>query len=108
MISTKQPVRRRHPARQSHSWKSRFKPEVEGADEYGSVGWQPEQTVTVTELMPNMPAAKAGIQLNDQIVAINGMPMRSRVLRHPLPAAERRQAGRRDRRPQRPARCTSP
>ena len=27
--------------------------------------------------MPNMPAMKAGIQLNDHIIAINGMPMRS-------------------------------
>jgi len=55
------------------------KPDLEGSgfDEYGSVGWQPEQSVTVTELVPNMPAVKAGIQRNDLIAAINGTPMRS-------------------------------
>jgi len=55
------------------------RPDLEGSgiDEYGSVGWQPEQTVTVTELLPDMPAQKAGIQLNDAILAINGTPMRS-------------------------------
>ena len=55
------------------------KPELQGSgfDEYGSVGWQPEQTVAVTELVANMPAVQAGIQLKDQIVAINGTPMHS-------------------------------
>jgi regulator of sigma E protease len=56
-----------------------IQPNAEGSgfDEYGSVGWQADQTVTVTELMPDMPATKAGIQLNDEILAINGTPMRS-------------------------------
>ena len=27
--------------------------------------------------MPDMPAVKAGMQINDQIAAINGQPMRS-------------------------------
>jgi len=56
-----------------------IKPDLEGSgfDEYGSVGWQPEQTPTVTEVMPNMPAAKAGIHVNDKIIAINATPIRS-------------------------------
>lgn len=53
------------------------KPDVEAGDDYGSVGWLPEQNITVTELMPGMPAGQAGIQLNDHIISINGTPMRS-------------------------------
>jgi regulator of sigma E protease len=55
------------------------KPDLEGSgfNQYGSVGWQPEQSVTVTDLVAGMPAVKAGIQRNDVIVAINGTPMRS-------------------------------
>ncbi len=48
-----------------------------GFDQYGSVGWQPDEPVTVNELVPNMPAVAAGIKLNDQIAAINGVPMRT-------------------------------
>jgi len=56
-----------------------IQPNAEGSgfDEYGSVGWQPEQAITVNELAPDMPAVKAGIQLNDQILALDGAPMRS-------------------------------
>jgi regulator of sigma E protease len=53
------------------------RPDVEAGDEYGSVGWVPEQNITVTELVSGMPAGKAGIQLNDHILAINGAPMHS-------------------------------
>ncbi len=37
----------------------------------------PDQPITVTELEPDMPAAKAGLKLGDDIVAINGTPVRS-------------------------------
>ncbi len=78
MINTKQPVNVTI-ERGSTFLDKQVKPEVEAGsgDEYGSVGWQPEQNVTVTELMANMPAEKAGIQLHDHIIAINGTPMRS-------------------------------
>jgi regulator of sigma E protease len=78
MISPKQPVDLAI-QRGNDILEKSVKPELQGSgfDEYGSMGWQPEQTPTVTELMPNMPAAKAGIQLNDRIMAINGTPMRS-------------------------------
>jgi regulator of sigma E protease len=54
-------------------------PDAEGSgfDAHGSMGWQPMEIPTVTEVMPNMPAAKAGIQIKDQITAINAVPMRS-------------------------------
>jgi len=78
MINTKQPVNVTI-ERGSTFLDKQVKPEIEAGsgDEYGSVGWQPEQNVTVTELMANMPAEKAGIQLHDRIVAINGTSMRS-------------------------------
>jgi regulator of sigma E protease len=54
-----------------------IQPEVDGTDQYGTVGWLPDQPITVTELEPNMPAAQAGLKLGDEIVAVNGTPMRS-------------------------------
>lgn len=78
MISPKEPVDVAI-QRGNDILEKQVKPDVEGSgfDEYGSVGWQPEQVVTVTELVPNMPAVQAGVQLNDQIIAINTTPMRS-------------------------------
>lgn len=54
-----------------------IQPEIEGSDPYATVGWLPDQPITVTELEPNMPAAQAGLKLGDEIVAVNGTPMRS-------------------------------
>ncbi len=52
-------------------------PPVTDSAEYGAIGWLPDQPITVTELESNMPAAKAGLKLDDEIVAVNGTPMRS-------------------------------
>ena len=52
-------------------------PETEGSDPYATVGWLPDQPITVTELEPDMPAVQAGLKLGDEIVAVNGTPMRS-------------------------------
>lgn len=48
-----------------------------GTDDESVVGWQPDLPVIVTELTPDMPAEKAGIKAQDQIVSINGTSMRS-------------------------------
>jgi regulator of sigma E protease len=53
-----------------------IQPDVD-SDQIGSIGWLPEQPITVTEIEPNMPAAKAGLKLGDDIVAVNGVPVRS-------------------------------
>jgi regulator of sigma E protease len=58
-------------------FEKKIQPDVEGTEQYGNVGWLPDQPITVTELEPNMPAAKAGIQVGDDLVAVNGVPMRS-------------------------------
>jgi regulator of sigma E protease len=78
MISPKQPVDVAI-QRGNDILEKQVKPDAEGSgfDEYGSVGWQAEQTVTVNELVPNMPAVKAGIQVKDEVLAINGAPVRS-------------------------------
>ena len=46
-------------------------------DPYRTLGWVQDEPITVTQLEPNMPATKAGIQLGDQIVAINGIAVHS-------------------------------
>ncbi len=42
-----------------------------------TIGWVQDEPIIVTQMEPTMPAAKAGMQIGDQIVAINGTPMRS-------------------------------
>jgi len=78
MISPKQPIDIAI-QRGNEILEKSVKPELQGSgfDQYGSMGWEPEEVPAVTEVMPNMPAAKAGIQVKDKITAINGSPMRS-------------------------------
>jgi regulator of sigma E protease len=52
---------------------------AQGADQYDNVGWLPDEPITVTYLEKDMPAAKAGLKLGDQVVAVNGTPMRSLI-----------------------------
>ena len=48
-------------------------PEPFGPNQYGSVGWAPQQTsVTLTIVEPGMPAQKAGIKIGDRILTANG------------------------------------
>jgi regulator of sigma E protease len=42
-----------------------------------SIGWVPDEPIIVTQLEPKMPAAQAGIHMGDQIVAVDGAPVRS-------------------------------
>ncbi|MGC2111449.1 MAG: RIP metalloprotease RseP [Candidatus Korobacteraceae bacterium] len=76
MISPKQPIDvavQRGP----NVLEKKILPDAEGTEQYGNVGWLPEQPVIVTELEPDMPAAKAGIKLGDDLVSVNGTPVRS-------------------------------
>ncbi|MGA2904411.1 MAG: RIP metalloprotease RseP [Candidatus Korobacteraceae bacterium] len=76
MINTKQPlsvaIQRGHDIVEKQ-----IQPVAEGSDEYGSVGCLPDQPVIVTQLESNMPAAKAGLQVGDEIISVNGTPVRS-------------------------------
>jgi regulator of sigma E protease len=76
MISPKQPIDVAV-QRGGDILEKKIRPEPEGSDQYGTVGWLPEQPVIVTELEPDMPAAKAGIQLGDDLVSVDGTQVRS-------------------------------
>src|SRR5258708_38423199 len=48
-------------------------PEPFGPNQYGSVGWAPQQnSVTLTIVEPGMPAQKAGIKIGDRILTAHG------------------------------------
>ena len=47
-------------------------PEPMGPNQYGSMGWVPDATVTLTTVEPGMPAEKAGLKVGDQILTANG------------------------------------
>ena len=76
IISTKQPlsvaIQRGHDILEKQ-----IQPEAEGSEEYGSVGCLPDEPVIVTQLESDLPAAKAGLQLGDEIISVNGTPVRS-------------------------------
>lgn len=55
----------------------RLVPDKVGRDELGYSGLEPEQQITITDMEPNMPAAKAGMRLGDQILALNGVAVHS-------------------------------
>jgi regulator of sigma E protease len=61
-------------------------PAKEGQEEYGTLGgWVPQEPNIVTDLEANMPAAKAGMKVGDEVVAVNGVAMHTmRALIHYL------------------------
>jgi regulator of sigma E protease len=52
-------------------------PQAVTTSEVGSAGWYPEEPVVVGRVESDTPAAKAGMQENDRIVAMNGQPLPS-------------------------------
>ncbi len=52
-------------------------PQAVTTSEVGSAGWYPAEPVVVGRLEAGTPAAKAGIQENDRIVALDGKPLPS-------------------------------
>ena len=91
MISPQQPVDVAI-QRGTQILEKQIQPQADGAEQYASVGWVPDQPITVTELEPDMPAAKAGLKLGDDIIAINGASDALAVRRYPVPAAQWQQA----------------
>jgi regulator of sigma E protease len=58
------------------SFETTIVPEAYGLNQMGFAGWVPkEPSVTVTELEKGMPAEKAGIQIGDEILAVDGKPI---------------------------------
>ncbi len=52
-------------------------PAAKTSSEIGSAGWFPNEPVIVTDLEPNMPAAKIGLREGDKIVSVDGQPLPS-------------------------------
>jgi regulator of sigma E protease len=52
-------------------------PKVEGKQQSGDAGWQPQQPFTVTGLEPDMPGIQAGLQVGDEILSVDGKPIRA-------------------------------
>jgi regulator of sigma E protease len=54
---------------------TRIVPQTEGPERGGYAGWGPKQPALVGKMDQDLPAAKAGIETGDQIVALNGAPV---------------------------------
>ena len=54
-----------------------FFPDVSSQDQLGDAGLVAQQPFTVTHMEPGMPAVKAGMQVGDDIVAADGVAVRS-------------------------------
>lgn len=52
-------------------------PQPVGVEEVGDIGVLPEQPMIVTALDPNLAAAKAGVQVGDELVSFNGQQLRA-------------------------------
>jgi regulator of sigma E protease len=50
-------------------------PEAYGLSQIGYAGWDPKQALDVTELEADLPAEKAGVQVGDHLVALDGKPV---------------------------------
>jgi regulator of sigma E protease len=49
-------------------------------DPLGDMGWEPQERTIVRDLVPDFPAAKAGIHDGDEIIALNGKPIHSSMI----------------------------
>jgi regulator of sigma E protease len=76
MLSPNQPVNLVI-QRGSQTLSKTITPEPVGQEQFGNPGWVPEQPMKITELEPTMPAAKAGMKVGDEVLAIDGTPVRS-------------------------------
>jgi regulator of sigma E protease len=52
-------------------------PDKAEPEQFDNAGLLPDEPLTITQLEANMPAAKAGFRLGDEVVAVNGAPVHS-------------------------------
>ncbi len=52
-------------------------PKADGKQQTGEAGWLPRQPFLVTALEPDMPGVRAGLQVGDEILAVDGTPIRA-------------------------------
>lgn len=53
------------------------RPEATGVNEAGSLGLVPDKPSIITSIEPGLPAERAGLQLDDELVAVDGVAMRA-------------------------------
>jgi regulator of sigma E protease len=63
--------------RDNETFERTITPQAITTSEVGSAGWYPNESVTVGALEPGMPAARAGLQTGDHVVAMDGKPLPS-------------------------------
>jgi regulator of sigma E protease len=61
--------------RSNEVFHAKIVPQAEGPYRQGYAGWEPKQPPLVGRIEPDLPAARAGIKVGDQIVALNGTPV---------------------------------
>src|SRR5277367_1616558 len=62
--------------RNGKSFDKTIVPEAYGVNQMGYAGWVPkEPSVTITDLEKGMPAEKAGMQVGDEILTVDGQPI---------------------------------
>jgi regulator of sigma E protease len=62
--------------RGDQTFEKTISPEAYGQNEVGFAGWSAKQPgMPITELESDMPAAKAGVQVGDEIIALDGQPV---------------------------------
>ena len=76
MISPNQPLPLRV-SRDGQELTLTLMPTVEGRQQVGDAGWQPQQPFVVTGLEPGMPGQHAGLKIGDKILSANGDPIQS-------------------------------
>jgi len=52
-------------------------PDPVGQDEIGAAGWYPDFSNTITDIIQDMPAYKAGLRLGDMIISVDKVPVRT-------------------------------
>jgi regulator of sigma E protease len=63
--------------RGSEVFGAKLVPQKVGKDEVGESGLVPDQQLVITDIEHDLPAAKAGLRIGDEVVAMNGLPVRS-------------------------------
>jgi len=63
--------------RGTSTYNTQLTPQKRSSQELDYVGWTPNERNLVVGLEPNMPAAAAGLQINDEVIALNGHAVHS-------------------------------
>ena len=63
-------------------------PDTVGPSHIGNAGWIPDEPIQVGRIEPGLPADRAGMKAGDQIVALNGTPVRELEIASDAPSVQ--------------------